>query len=157
MPSPPLLPLSPPLPPVAAAISQAFTYQVFARSPRGAVAIECDAAMKVELVALMLCRKAGIDPSAHYIVHAGRRLEGGTIGDYGVSKGSTLVLAPRLRGGGGGGYSALMYSSMQGYTEIVQVLLCAGADKEMHSASGASAISLARDAQYEAVCNLLLR
>ena len=56
-----------------------------------------------------------------------------------------------------GGYSALMYSSMQGYTEIVQVLLCAGADKEMHSASGASAISLARDAQYEAVCNLLLR
>ena len=54
-----------------------------------------------------------------------------------------------------GGYSALMYSSMQGNAEVVEILLHAGADKHLHSTSGASALSLARDGHHEAVCKLL--
>ena len=56
---------------------------------------------------------------------------------------------------GQGGYSALMYSSMQGHAEVVKILLEAGADKDLRSTSGASALSLARDGQHEAVCSLL--
>ena len=54
-----------------------------------------------------------------------------------------------------GGYSALMYSSMQGHAEVVKMLLHAGADQNLSSTSGASALSLAHDGQHEAVCNLL--
>ena len=54
-----------------------------------------------------------------------------------------------------GGYSALMYSSMQGNAEVVEMLLHAGADKDLRSTSGASALSLSRDGNHHAVCKLL--
>ena len=50
-----------------------------------------------------------------------------------------------------GGYSALMYASMQGHAEVVKALLWAGADKDARATSGASALSLAREGGHEAV------
>ena len=56
-----------------------------------------------------------------------------------------------------GGYSALIYSSMQGKAEVVEneMLLHAGADKGLRSTGGARALSLAQDGNHEAVLQIV--
>lgn len=54
-----------------------------------------------------------------------------------------------------GGYTALMYASMQGHAQVAWALLQAGADRAVCATSGSTALTLARNGGHEAVCELL--
>lgn len=54
-----------------------------------------------------------------------------------------------------GGYSALMYSCLQGHVEVAKQLVQSGANRNHNATDGATAQSLAHDNHHFAVCKLL--
>jgi len=53
------------------------------------------------------------------------------------------------------GYTALMYAATAGQQHCVHMLLSAGARKEVQTAAGNTALSLARDSGHTVICDLL--
>jgi ankyrin repeat protein len=53
------------------------------------------------------------------------------------------------------GYTALMYAAEAGQQHCVHMLLSAGARKEVQTATGKTALSLARDSGHTVICDLL--
>ena len=53
------------------------------------------------------------------------------------------------------GYTALMYAAGAGRLHCVQALLGAGARKELQTAKGKTALSLAHDSGHTVICDLL--
>ena len=53
------------------------------------------------------------------------------------------------------GYTALMYAAGAGRQHCVHALLAAGARKELQTATGATALSLARESGHTVICELL--
>jgi serine/threonine-protein phosphatase 6 regulatory ankyrin repeat subunit B len=53
------------------------------------------------------------------------------------------------------GYTALMYAAKAGQQHCVHMLLSAGARKEVQTAAGKTALSLARDSGHTVICDLL--
>ena len=53
------------------------------------------------------------------------------------------------------GYTALMYAAASGRLHCVQALLGAGARKELQTAKGKTALSLAHDSGHTVICDLL--
>ena len=53
------------------------------------------------------------------------------------------------------GYTALMYAAGAGRLHCVQALLDAGARKELQTAKGKTALSLAHDSGHTVICDLL--
>ena len=64
------------------------------------MAIECDASTAVDDFVTALLENGRLHSLPYYVVFEGRRLDGGALADYGVRSGSTVVVAPRLVGGG---------------------------------------------------------
>ena len=53
------------------------------------------------------------------------------------------------------GYTALMYAAKAGQQHCVHMLLSAGVRKEVQTAMGKTALSLARDSGHTVICDLL--
>jgi len=91
--------------------------QIFVRTLTGkAVALDVDDSDSAERVKAELRRRdAGVPPARQQrLIFGGRQLEAGRpLSDYGVQKGSTLYLALRLRGGGGGEAAKPVFAQLQ--------------------------------------------
>jgi ankyrin repeat protein len=68
---------------------------------------------------------------------------------------AAVVASPGASHATEAGYTALIYAAKAGQQHCVHMLLSAGARKEVQTATGKTALSLARDSGHTVICDLL--
>lgn len=76
------------------------TMRIFVKTPDAnpALELEVDASDDIEHVKYLIMLRLAIPVELQRLIYSGRRLEGCTLGDYGIQRDSTLYMLLRLSG-----------------------------------------------------------